>query len=220
MTRPLRLVVYDKTDTARVVVPRLVRRADGSVEGTGGLTRFWRLGGVYQRALVRADGVLGASTWAEALDWAATLAEERGAPIGELQAWGHGGWGYMRMGETRLDAASMVGALARQIDALCTHLAPGAIVWVRCCSAFGHEAGRAFARALADRTGARAVGHTFVIGFFQSGTHSVAPGEEPGWSEREGTLYGADGSPVGADTSRADAPNTITALRPGLPAGW
>lgn len=223
MTRPLRLVVYDRTDTAPVVVPRVVRRPDGSVEGTGGLTPFWKLGGVYHRALLRADGVLGAASWSEALGWAVGLAEARGAPIGELQAWGHGGWGYMRMGESRLDAASFDGAgapLAEQMDAFCKHLAPRALLWLRCCSAFGHVEGRAFARALADRTGARVAGHTHVIGFFQSGTHSVGPGEEPAWSEREGTLYGEGDRATGADTSRATAPRTLTALRPGLPEGW
>jgi hypothetical protein len=224
-TRPLRLVVYDRTDVRSKdtgLVPRVVRREDGSVEGTGGLTPFWRLGGVYHRALLRADGVLGAATWKEALAWASALAERRGAPIGELQAWGHGGWGYMRMGETRLDAATIDGELAAEMDAFCKKLAPGpeSLVWLRCCSAFGQVAGRAFARALADRTGVRVCSHTYVIGVWQSGTRSVAPGEEPSWSEREGTLYDESGRPTGADTSRPGEPRTLTALRPGLPAGW
>src|SRR5690606_32670414 len=94
---------------------------------------------------------------------------------------------------------------------------PDALFWLRCCSAFGHT-GRLFARAAADRLGCRVAGHTHIIGFFQSGTHSVAPGEEPGWDPREGVRF-RDGSPAGALGSAPGAPNTISCLTLGLPAG-
>ena len=215
----LRLVVYDRTDTGPLAIPRVERDADGAAHGTGGLTRWWRLGALLHRGALRSSGSLGASTWDEALAWAVAQAETRGAPIAELQAWGHGGWGYMGMGTTRLDVGTVApgGALAARIEALSHVLAPGALVWLRCCSAFGNERGRVFAERLADRVGARVAGHTYVIGVWQSGTHSLAPGEHPRWPSGEGIEPGATPRAL---ISTPSAPRTLTCLRPGLPAGW
>src|SRR5512140_1257584 len=127
---PLRLVVYDATDTAPVAIPRITRGVDGSAEGPGGLTRFWRMGAALHRGIWRADAATGARTWKEALAWAAARAEGAGQPIDELQIWGHGGWGYMALGETRLDVGTLRAELAPEIGALTRALAPGALVWL------------------------------------------------------------------------------------------
>jgi hypothetical protein len=219
-TRGLRLVVYDRTDTGPLAIPRVERDADGAAHGTGGLTRWWRLGANLHRGVGRADASLGASSWDEALAWAVTEAEHRGAPIAELQAWGHGGRGYMGMGKTRLDVGALAlegGGLGARLDAFAAALAPGALLWLRCCSAFGHERGRAFGERLAERLGARVAGHTYIIGVWQSGTHSLAPGERAGWAADEGIEGGAVPR---AMVSTASAPRTLTCLRPGLPPGW
>ena len=92
-------------------------------------------------------------------------------------------------------------------------------MWLRCCSAFGHTAGRAFAPSLAERLRARVAGHTHIIHALQSGTHSLAPGQTPSWPEDEGVRFEA-GDAAGALTSRPDAPNTITCLRARLPKGY
>lgn len=211
--RGLRLVVYDATDTGPLLlVPRIVRGEDGTARGTGGLTRWWKIGSALHTAARRADAAFGATSWDEAMRWVAARAEAAGRPVDELQAWGHGGWGYMGMGDTRLDASTDVATLSRA-------LAPGgeALVWLRCCSAFGADAGRAFAPRLAERLGARVAGHTFIIGFWQSGTHALAPGRTPTWSAEEGTSIASSGVRV-AEVSRPGAPRTITCLRPSLPA--
>jgi hypothetical protein len=123
----------------------------------------------------------------------------------------------MGMGGERLDrgAISASGPLAGDALRLRSMLAEGALVWLRCCSAFGTAAGQSFARALADTLGARAAGHTFIIGAWQSGTSSCKPGERPSWSEREG-VEARPGGDV-ALTSHPKAPRTITCLHFGLP---
>jgi hypothetical protein len=217
---PLRLVVYDATDTAPVAIPRITRGVDGSAEGTGGLTRFWRLGAGLHRGIGRAGAAFGARTWTEALTWAAQRAEAAGEPIAELQLWGHGGWGYMAMGSERLSVATSRGALSAEVGALARALAPGALVWLRCCSAFGTRAGHELAVTLADTLGARVAGHSYIIGIWQSGTHSVSPGAAPDWDVLEGVERDAQGAPLGAAVSSARAPRTLHCFRPGLPAGW
>jgi hypothetical protein len=215
---PLRLVVYDRTDTGPLAIPRIERDADGAAHGTGGLTRWWRIGAGLHRA-ARASGTLGASRWDEALAWAIAEAQGKGQRIAELQAWGHGGWGYMGMGKTRLDVAAIEpgGELSALVDAFAEVLAPGALVWLRCCSAFGHPRGRELAERLAMRTRARVAGHTYVIGVWQSGTHSVGPGERATWPVEEGVEPGVVPRAL---VSSPGAPRTVTCLRPGLPAGW
>ncbi len=224
MPAPLRLVVYDKTDV-RSLESRLRARPyhapDGSLRDGPGLAPIWLAGAWMHRVSRAADASRGVESWAEAIAWAVRTADERGRPIGSLQAWGHGGWGYMLLGEGRLDERALAPdhALASLLDDLKRRLAgPDALVWLRCCSAFGQVAGLRFARRLADRLGCRVAGHTYVIGLFQSGTHSLRPGEEPRWDEREGTRY-LGSRPQGAMMSLPGAPRTISCFALDLPAG-
>jgi hypothetical protein len=218
--KPLRLVVFDTTDRGR-----FAGDSGGGADGTSarglGLSPIWRLGAQLFDGLGGFEAWCGAHTWAEALQFAADTADRFGRPIGELQAWGHGGFGFMRIGTTALDRRALAASsdLAPKLDRLRDALAPDALVWLRCCSAFGHTAGHAFAPALADRLHARVAGHTHIIHALQSGTHSLAPGETPSWPEEEGVRFEA-ASAAGALTSRRDAPNTITCLRVRLPEGF
>ncbi|AGP39838.1 hypothetical protein SCE1572_38310 [Sorangium cellulosum So0157-2] len=192
-----------------------------AVGATIGLSPIWRAGALLHRMRGAADAWLAASSWAEALGWAARTARERGRKIASLQAWGHGGWGYMRLGASRLDEAALRpgSPLDAALDALRAELAgPDAVVWLRCCSAFGHT-GQAFARALADRLGCRVAGHTYIIAFYQSGAHSLRPGEAPSWDPREGVRF-SGGEPAGALWSSRAAPNTVSCLTSDLPPGY
>ena len=127
----------------------------------------------------------------------------------------------MGMGSDRLDEASLEvgGSLAPSIDSLAQVLAPDALVWLRCCSTFGSARGQSFAQRLSERLGARVCGHTYIIGGWQSGTRSLAPGERPTWDEGEGVETASDGGRRAME-SFADAPRTIHCLRRGLPSGW
>jgi hypothetical protein len=217
----LRLVAFDATDIGPLRVPRVERREDGTAQGTGGLTRFWRIGAQLHRFFLHADAVTGARSWSETLRWAADASQTRGQPIAELQAWGHGGWGYMGMHRTRLDADALRpdSPLREAVDALRDVLAPDALVWLRCCSTFGTASGHDFARRLADRLRVRVAGHTFIIGGLQSGTHSLCPGASPAWTTDEG-VETDEHSVRRAQMSSASAPRTITCLRFELPRGW
>ena len=221
-SQPLRLVVFDATDRGGPWARRARTPAsDGRSAERIGLAPVWWLGARTHRLLGGADAWCGVDSWDEALGWARDVATRRGRPIGSLQAWGHGGWGFMRLGQTRLDAAGLepASALGTSLDALAGALAgPEALVWLRCCSAFGSE-GRHFARMLADRLGCRVAGHTHVIGFFQSGTHSIAPGVDPSWDPTEGVIV-REGQAASARGSSPFAPNTVTCMHLDLPAAF
>ena len=110
--------------------------------------------------------------------------------------------------------------LRRGLDALRERLAPGALVWFRTCETFGAARGLDFARRLADHLGARVAGHTFIIGFHQSGLHGLAPGAAPDWSATEGLAEGSADEPRRARWSSPFAPQTITCLSGRVPERW
>jgi hypothetical protein len=95
-------------------------------------------------------------------------------------------------------------------------LAPDALVWFRTCETFGSPAGLDFAARIADFLGARVGGHTYVIGFHQSGLHAVSPGVAPDWSPQEGIVPGQSS----AKWSGRREPNTITCLHNSIPSAW
>ncbi|HWB78402.1 MAG TPA: hypothetical protein VG755_25730 [Nannocystaceae bacterium] len=204
----LRLLVYDRTCRGRGILP--------------GLSHVWQAGGALFSWMGRFDGRIGVSSWPEALAWLATYQPER--KIAEVQYWGHGKWGAPRIyGESlREDCLLRNHELCGGLDTLSTRMLSNdrGLWWFRTCESFGAAMGVSFARAFADRIGCRAAGHTYIIGHFQSGLHSVLPGQEPCWAPDEALLEGTPDSPKRAAWSRLRAPNTITALHSNLPAGY
>jgi hypothetical protein len=220
MADPLKLVVFDATDTPSEHVRGAI--AEGAAPRSIGLAPIWWAGTWMHRLLRAADATLGARSWDEALAWAASVAEMRGRPIGSIQFWGHGAWGSMLIGRSQIDRAALENnhPMTAGLDRLRRHLVgPEALFWLRCCSAFGGQRGRVFAEKLSSRLGCRAAGHTYVIGFWQSGTHSLKPGDSASWSPQEG-LRGQRDRATSALTSSAKEPNTMTCLGIGLPEGW
>lgn len=203
MSEALRLVIYDATQRFRK---------------PAGLGLSWTLGAPLYRALGRVDKSFGARSFASALDFLARYEESR--PIGEIQYWGHGKWGRVFIDRECLDRSALgpAHALRPRLDAVRARLAPGALIWFRTCETLGARPGQDFAAALADYSGATVAGHTFVIGFFQSGLHALAPGAAPHWSATEGLSRGTAENPVLARNSSPDEPNTITCLTGQLPA--
>jgi hypothetical protein len=220
MNAPLRLVVFDATDTPKAHVRRAV--AEGAAARSVGLSPIWWAGTWMHRLLRAADATLGARSWDEALCWATHLATTSGRPIGTIQFWGHGTWGSMLLGRSRLDqeALGLGQPLSSAIDRFRAQLlGPDALFWLRCCSAFGAQPGRVFAEKLAKRLNCRVAGHTHVIGFWQSGTHSLRVSETPSWNAAEGLRF--DGERVlGALGSSPSAPRTMTCLGVDVPQGW
>jgi hypothetical protein len=177
----------------------------------------WHAGALLYRSMGYVDATFGARSFAEALDWALRTARDR--PIGELQYWGHGKWGRILVDRESLDRRALAPghALRPKLEALRERLSPGALLWFRTCETLGARAGQDFAAALGDFTGASVAGHTYVIGYFQSGLHLLPPGAAPSWSPAEGLFSGTPEDPSRAHDSGPSAPNTITCFTPRVP---
>ncbi len=200
-----RLIVYDRTSIGRFGF---------------GLSRVWGAGHRLYSVLGRVDGAYGAASFDDAFAWL----ERPGAsePISELQIWAHGKWGRLLLHRDDLDrrAFSPGHRLHRGLTSLRERLAPGALVWFRSCETFGAVAGHDFAKRMTDFFGCRVAGHTFVIGYWQSGLHRLLPGQEPGWSASEGLERGSPDRPERAFSSSPRAPNTISCFTGKVPEGW
>ena len=191
----MRVIVYDRT----------------CVTKRGWLTPAWAAGSRLYRALGRIDATLGVASWDEALAWIDAQTEA----IDELQYWGHGKWGCALVDNELLDASGLP-----RLAGLRERLAPGALVWFRTCETFGARRGHDFAQRLADYLGARVAGHTYVIGFHQSGLHGLAPGMRPDWPVDEGLAKGSPDEPERARWSTPFRPRTITCLHGRVPESW
>jgi hypothetical protein len=205
MAEGLRLIVYDATQ----------RRRKPAALGLS-----WQYGSYLYRALERSDASYGARSFADALAWLAR--HDRTRPIRELQFWGHGKWGRIFIDCESLDRRVLHEAHPHYsaFRAFRERLEPRSLIWMRTCETLGASAGHDFAAALADATGARVAGHTFVIGFFQSGLHCLAPGARPHGSPSEGLASGTPEAPRAAHGSHPSAPNTITCLHGEVPEGY
>jgi len=191
------VVLYDRTCVTR----------------RGALTPAWAAGVALYRAAGRIDAARGVTSWADALSYLAALP----AAITELQYWGHGKWGRALVADDSLDASSIDRG---QLAGLRDQLAPDALVWFRTCETIGAAAGIDFAERLADHLGARVAGHTYVIGFHQSGLHGLRPGMRAHWSPAEGLAEGSPDAPRRAHGSHRRAPRTITCLAGAVPEPW
>jgi hypothetical protein len=204
---PLRLLVFDRTCVGPGALP--------------GLSDAWNAGRVVYRSLGRIDDAFGASSWAEALAWLVARSQATGRPIDEVQYWGHGRRGRALIADDVLDARSLQASSA-QLDRLravrASFTADAKGWWFRTCETVGGTAGHAFARAWSDFLEQRVAGHTHVIGFWQSGLHTLRPGEAPAWSVTEG-LRERDESAVALGSSPL-LPHTIPCLRGTIPRGW
>jgi len=210
MARPRgsRLMVYDRTCGGRWGLP--------------GLTASWRAGSVLYRGLGRLDDWRGVASWPEALDW--LLARSQDEPIAEIQYWGHGTWGCVLIDRKPLDVRALVPGHPwhERLAALRDRLVPGgdALWWFRTCETFGTARGHAFARAWTRFFGCRAAGHTYTIGPWQSGLHSLRPGEVPSWSVEEGIQPGSDPARPTSLGSGPREPHTISCLGGRVPSGY
>lgn len=205
MPEALRLIVYDATQ----------RRRKPAALGLS-----WQYGSHLYRALERTDAAYGARSFADAFAWLSRYEPAR--RIRELQFWGHGKWGRIFIESESLDRSVLSPGHANHagFQAFRERLSDDALLWFRTCETLGAGAGRDFASALGDATGARVAGHTFVIGFFQSGLHCLSPGRTPHWSPSEGLASGSPDAPRAALSSGPSAPNTITCLHGEIPEGY
>lgn len=188
-----------------------------------GLSAAWSAGEHLYRRLGRLDAAFGVTSWAEGLSWLLEQSRTRGRPIGEIQYWGHGRRGRAMVDDDGFDARSMLrdGALRPHLDALRTALVAdgGSTLWFRTCETIGGRLGQDFAVRLTEHLECRVAGHTHVIGFWQSGLHSLRPGETPSWTPDEGLREGTDEAAVALASSPL-RPNTIHCLQGAIPPGY
>lgn len=223
-------MIYDATCTRDLPWPRpsqpgLLRSLHDRLEvvPVPGLSHFWAGGGLLYAGLRRLDRFAGFTDWASALRWLAEVEPSR--TIAEIQFWGHGKWGAAKIDREPLDREALAEGhpLRRPLEAVRERLdSSGGQCqwWFRTCETFGAEPGHAFAQAWTDFFGCRAAGHTYVIGPWQSGLHTLEPGEAPHWSVCEGLRAGTPDEPLAAYWSRLGEPNTISCLQGRIPAGY
>jgi len=207
VVKPLHLMVYDATWVGRPYLQ-------------AGLTSSWIVGGRLARAMGRLDAVYGAHSFEDALAWLCSVEPKR--KIGQIQYWGHGRWGQLFIAKEMLDRQALMPGHAHHesLAALRDRIVgPEALFWFRTCETFGRKEGHDFALAWTRFFRCRAAGHTYVIGPWQSGLHSLAHDAEPTWPLEEGLPPGAK-DPRVALTSSASAPHTITCLHGAVPDGW
>lgn len=206
---PLRLMLFDTTCRGRGVWP--------------GLSAAWSAGERLYRGLGRLDAARGVTSWAEGLTWLVEQSRAMGRPIGEVQYWGHGRRGRAMVDDDHFDARSLLrgGALRPDLDDLRTALLPDgtSTLWFRTCETLGGRVGQDFAVRLAEHLRCRVAGHTHVIGFWQSGLHSLRPGEHPSWSIDEGLREGTSEAEIALDSSPFRT-NTIHCLQGVIPSGY
>lgn len=217
----MRLMIYDETD----VTSNLRRlKASGSwplgvslldFNVPVGLSHSWFVGGQVYRALRRVDVCKGFRAWHLALEWLAGHDK-----VTEIQYWGHGSPGCVWMDGTALRADAFAGPYAEILKKVAARLAPGALVWFRTCATFGADAGQLFARKWAQGLGCRVAGHTHNIGPWQSGLHSLRPGQVPDWMPGEGIAKGDATRPVKMKGSSCFLPHTLNCLRGEVPSDW
>lgn len=230
-------MIYDDTCTRdfpkpgasgrdRWVGDRVMRRLGDLLDGVPwpGLTHSWWIGGALYGALGRLDDRRGFSDWDSALRW---LAEHRSdQAIAEIQFWGHGKWGCAKIDGAPLGLESLdpqhphhdaLVAIRERMRAPAGELP---LWWFRTCETFGADDGHAFARAWTEFFRCRAAGHTYIIGPYQSGLHTLTPGQRPHWSPTEALIEGTAAEPVRALWSTRREPNTITCLHSKIPAGY
>ena len=183
-----------------------------------GLTHSWFVGGALARAMNHIDLCQGHRVWYRALEWLAETKPEQ--KITEIQYWGHGSPGRVWMDGEALTTDVFDGPLKALLAKIKSRLTPEAVIWFRTCATFGAERGRAFARRWAQEMGCRVAAHTHNIGLFQSGLHSLRPGQAPGWSAGEGIRDGTTAVPLKMRPSGPFCPNTIPCLAMDLPREW
>jgi len=187
--------------------------------GNDGLAYTWFAGGKMYRWFRWVDEVKGVTSWDEALDW--ILEQGKDAKISQIQYWGHGSWGNVWIGKTPLSKSTLTKdtPLRDKWTEVSKVLTDDALIWFRTCSTFGNGKGHRFARAFTDFMDCKVAAHTHIIGPLQGGLHSLKPGQEIYWPEKEGVLKDENGRETSAWT-KWKTPNTIVCLRGDLPKEW
>lgn len=175
----------------------------------------WITGGKFYkmfRGVEHHDGFL---SWTEALKWILSVEPDR--KINSIQFWGHGSPGRVWINEEFLSVRSVLASSSHRdlLLQLKNRLTKDSVVWFRSCNVFSGKEGHLFANTFARFLNCTIASHTYIVGPWQSGLHTIKPGEQPSWSEEEG--FDKNGEKL---WSMPWSPNTIFCLTGKIPEGW
>lgn len=219
VTAPLRLMIYDKTENSTKIDVNGPEVEGGEFVVPLGLTASWVAGGALYRALRWVDMCLGVESWDEALDWLAVHSAPK--RIAQIQVWGHGGPGVSVLGRERMNSRSILGGdHESRLRMIGQRMTSDGVWWFRNCGVFAGVPGQNFARRFVSVMQARVAAHTHIIGPWQSGLHTLGPGEDPSWPATEGIADGSPERPKKLVWSKPWSTHTVTLFNSKVPRGW
>ncbi len=186
-----------------------------SSDWAGKNLRFsWVTGGKFYKLFRSVEHHSGFTSWAEALKW--ILQVEPNKKINSIQFWGHGSPGRVWINGEALSARSVLATSEHRnlLLKLKQRLVPESTVWFRSCNVFTGQEGHLFAKMISKMLECKIASHTYIVGPWQSGLHTIKPDEEPTWDIDEG-IY--DNKKM---ISMPWSPNTIFCLTGKIPEGW
>lgn len=187
-----------------------------SSDWAGEQLRFsWITGGKFYSMFRSVEHYAGFLSWIEAIKW--LLSVEPDKKINSIQFWGHGSPGRVWINGDFLSARSVLASSSHRelLINLKQRLTKDSLVWFRSCNVFTGKEGHLFATTMSKFLDCTVASHTFIVGPWQSGLHTIKPGEEPTWSVEEG--LGVNGEKL---WSMPWSPNTIFCLTGKIPKGW
>ncbi len=176
-------------------------------------------GGKFYRLFRGVENHAGFDNWHEAFTWLSQV--ESDAKIDSIQFWGHGFPGGIVMNGEALKSSSLKPQSKHYalLKAIKERLKPDSVIWLRSCTSFAGSIGKKFAKDLANFFGCTVAGHTFIIGPWQSGLHTLKPNSEPTWTDEEGFELNKEGV-LKTAWSKPWSPNTIFCLTGKIPKNW
>lgn len=191
-----------------------------SSDWAGEQLRFsWITGGKFYKMFRGVEHHAGFSSWEDALKWLSSL--EEGKKINSIQFWGHGTPGRVWINGDFLSIRSVIPQHSHNslLHALKARLTKDSVIWFRSCNVFAGSEGHLFATIMSSFFNCKVAGHTYIVGPWQSGLHTITPEQRPSWSKEEGLKNKKDGT-VEKLWSTPWAPNTIFCLTGKIPESW
>lgn len=175
----------------------------------------WVTGGKFYKIFRSVEHYAGFESWILALKWLSGL--EPSKKINSIQFWGHGSPGRVWINGDYLSARSILASSSHRehLLNLKNRLSEDSLVWFRSCNVFSGKEGHLFASAFSKFMNCKVASHTYIVGPWQSGLHTITPEQEPSWSLEEG--FDKNGEKL---WSMPWSPNTIFCLTGNIPKGW
>ncbi len=201
-----RLMIYDNSSLKDALAP------------SDYLATSWKLGSSLYKTFRMLDKVKGVSSWEKAIDW--LIEETKTEPASMIQFWGHGYPGYALIGHEFLSAYTFDNkVMGEKLRTLGKQLVPETVFWFRTCGTIAGRDGHEFAERFSSEMNCTVAGHTYLIGLWQSGLHTLQAWDKANWPITEGINKKADGT-ISLKASHPFAQNTITCLSGNLPVKW